>query len=92
MSFPGDFRKALERALENEEQNSIGYCFISLDSGDCYYNMLWAFNNTAFSTFKKHFNRVYTPEEFNELSYIVNERIEKFLEKFPRFRVGDPRL
>ncbi|MCL5408284.1 MAG: hypothetical protein M1518_02840 [Candidatus Thermoplasmatota archaeon] len=92
MSFPGDFREALERALENEEQNSIGYCFISLDSGDCYYNMLWAFNNTAFSTFKKHFNRVYTPEEFNELSYIVNERIEKFLEKFPRFRVGDPRL
>ena len=88
MALPDEFITQLERALEIQEQKSIAYCFIALGPEDCYYNMRWTMNQAASTAFKKYFGRIYGQEEFNDITSIIDERINLFLDKFPRFRVG----
>ncbi len=88
MELPSDFKVELERALDSQLQKSTGYCFIALDPEDCYYNLLWNLNQASLATFKEHFDRVYAPDEYSEISAIVKGRIDNFLEKFPKFKVG----
>ena len=88
MALPDEFIAQLGSALEIQEQKAIAYCFIALDPEDCYYNMRWTMNQAASTAFKKYFGRVYDQEEFNIITSIIDERINLFLDKFPRFRVG----
>ena len=88
MALPDEFITQLESALEIQEQKSIAYCFIALDPEDCYYNMRWTMNQAASTAFKKYFGRIYGQEEFNDITSIIDERINLFLDKFPRFMVG----
>ena len=88
MALPDEFITQLERALEIQEQKSIAYCFIALGPEDCYYNMRWTMNQAASTAFKKYFGRIYGQEEFNDIISIIDERINLFLDKFPRFMVG----
>ncbi|MGC8561821.1 MAG: hypothetical protein ACP5UZ_05975 [Thermoplasmata archaeon] len=88
MALPCEFIAQLEKALEVQEQKSIAYCFIALDPQDCYYNMHWTMSQASSTVFKYYFGRVYTQEEYNEITSIIRKRISRFLDRFPRFRVG----